>query len=211
MGEFVAMGSYITLLGWPIISLAWILNILQRGKSSWERISGLLNECSEFTGTATLPSSKNGSEYSIKDLTFSYKEEAEPVLKDISLTIKPGTMVGIFGPSGSGKSTLASILAGYEAIDKNMYFIDKCCFRSLNREQFLSQVSYVAQQPFLFSSPYFFENIGFSHDLDNEEEYLSVTDKACVTHDIRLFPDGFKTLVGERGVVLSGGKNHVLG
>ncbi len=208
IGQFVALGSYIALLAWPTASLAWIINIIQRGKVSWERIYAILNTESDFVG-ATLISTDQTPVVSLSNLSFSYDKTTTPSIQNLSLRIQPGQIIGFFGPSGSGKSTIARILAGLEHPDPKMMLINDTCIQDCDIDSYRQHVSYVSQQAFLFSASVL-ENITFHPTVDTLENVKSVTQSACLDKDIQRFQDTYKTPVGEKGVILSGGQKSRL-
>ncbi len=207
IGEFVAMASYIGLLAWPTASLAWIINIIQRGKAAWKRIDAILQTESEFQGKTplNLEKAKSKTLLSVQNLSFQYPNTPKQTLNNINLTINSGEFIGIFGPSGSGKSTLINILAGIEKIPNNSYYLNKKCINSLNIKDVKNHIALVEQLPFLFSTT-IKDNIAFtlSKPID---PYIK---KACIETDITSFPDQLNTLIGEKGVVLSGGQQSRL-
>tara|TARA_A100001015_G_scaffold16268_2_gene19045 strand:- start:4402 stop:6147 length:1746 start_codon:yes stop_codon:yes gene_type:complete len=212
IGDFVAMSSYVALLAWPTASLAWIINIIQRGKSSWARISKIFNEKVDFPIESSNGSSQLTSQIipsvKLNNLSFSYSKNGnstDKVLENISFKIKAGSVLGVFGPSGSGKTTLARILAGTELLDNDKYFINGHCFNTWDVKDFRSQISYVQQEPFLFSVPVS-ENVDFQETDHDHEKIKAMTDLAVVSADIETFTEQYDTLIGERGVVLSGGQ-----
>tara|TARA_B100000427_G_scaffold110561_1_gene91651 strand:+ start:1527 stop:3248 length:1722 start_codon:yes stop_codon:yes gene_type:complete len=203
IGEFVAMGTYIGLLAWPTASLAWIINIIQRGKAAWSRLSDILDEVSDFKGELSIGSAENIFPITCQNLSFSYTSTTPNVLNGVNLTINKGQTIGFFGPSGSGKSTLVTILSGLKKVADNQLFVGGRCINSLLRFDYQHYVSAVSQNPFLFSAS-IYDNISFFNT--NNDSLDLYTTRACVSDDIQRFPDGYQTLIGEKGVVLSGGQ-----
>lgn len=200
VGEFVALSSYVTLLSWPTASLAWIINIIQRGKAAWRRIEVILNSPPSFQGTSVLPPPTTGLCFTVKNLSFSYHNN--PILHDLSFSIEAGQSIGIFGPSGSGKSVLVRLLAGIEKAPDPAIAINRMPLNSLALTQYHQHLAYVSESPFLFSAT-IEENIRFG---DTKLSIESAITHACLTADIAQFPTGKDTLVGEKGVILSGGQ-----
>ena len=209
VGEFVAMGTYIGLLSWPTASLAWIINIIQRGKAAWSRIADILDETNDFRGQLAIDEPDSLFPITCQHLSYAYDDTTEPVLKDINITINKGQVIGFFGPSGSGKSTLINILSGSKKVADDQVMIGGRCLNTLSISEYQYYVSAVSQNPFLFSAS-IQDNISFFSKHSNQsghgESLRLLTDQACVTDDITRFPDGFHTLIGEKGVVLSGGQ-----
>src|ERR1700704_1654439 len=110
LGDFVAFNTYIVMLTWPIIALGWVINIFQRGTASMGRIDEILRAKPEITDAQVAPDLRNTTtlrgEIEFRNLNFSY--DSVPVLKDINLTIPPGSSLAIDGPTGSGKTTLVN-------------------------------------------------------------------------------------------------------
>jgi ATP-binding cassette subfamily B multidrug efflux pump len=211
IGEFVAMSTYIALLSSPTSSMAWIINIIQRGRSSWARIEEILDTPSDFSGQKHLTQSSAGYSLELRNFSFSYDSTAiKPVLDNISLTINPGEKIGFFGTTASGKSTLLQILAGLEQVEH--FYVNKEQFSTLDVSDYRKQVSYVGQQAFLFSVS-IGENISFLRNNLDEQDQAQIelaAKKACVLSDIHQFTQNFDTLVGEKGVILSGGQKSRL-
>ena len=199
IGEFVALSAYIMMLSWPTASLAWIINIIQRGKSSWERIESIFHTKSDFIGSESLKTADTGLDISLNNLSFSY--DKEPVLKDITLRIKPGESVGVFGGTASGKSSLLRIIAGLEHVQHMS--VNNQNFSDIAIDLYRQHISYVSQEAFLFSLS-ILENISFDTTFNDAVERAAK--RACVDADIQSFTEAYKTIVGEKGVVLSGGQ-----
>ena len=199
VGDFVALSLYLSLLAWPTASLAWIINILQRGKSAWERIKELLDSndilALDYTHNVTLQK-----KCSIELKNLSFKIDNTKILDSISLSIPFNTKIGIFGPSGSGKTTLLRILAGLEHIPAETYFIDDIPIHDYSLSQIHEDINFIPQTPILFSDS-IRNNIHY-RDCDIDE----LLTKASLTSDIASFPDGLETVIGEKGVILSGGQ-----
>ncbi|MBI60531.1 hypothetical protein CL657_04875 [bacterium] len=203
IGEFVAMGTYIGLLAWPTASLAWIINIIQRGKAAWSRLSDILDEVSDFKGELSIGSAENIFPIMCKNLSFSYTSTTPNVLNGVNITINKGQTIGFFGSSGSGKSTLVTILSGLKKVADKQLFVGGRCINSLLHFDYQHYVSAVSQNPFLFSAS-IYDNISFFNT--NNDSLDLYAKRACVSDDIQRFPDGYQTLIGEKGVVLSGGQ-----
>ena len=136
VGEFVALSTYIGLLSWPTASLAWIINIIQRGKAAWLRIEAILDVQSEFVGTQLISASADLFPLRFSNLSFSYSDTQNPVLNNINLSINQGQIIGIFGSSGSGKTTLVRLLAGLEKVENHQFFIDDQCMNQFHIDRY---------------------------------------------------------------------------
>ncbi len=141
------------------------------------------------------------------DVSFSYQEEEESVIKNLSLKIKPGEKVAVIGPSGGGKSTITKLLLRFFDIQKGNILIDNQDIKKVTQESLRSQISFVPQDPILFHRT-LMENIQYGSKDVGEEEVIAAA-KLANCHDfIMNFTDKYKTYVGERGVKLSGGERQ---
>ena len=208
IGELVAFSSYLVLLAWPTAAMSWIINIIQRGLASLERINDILDTPPHPQFNA--PNSEHFEkppQIDVKNLSFSYNNK--DVLSDISFTIKSGETLGIFGPTGSGKTTLAQLLSLQEPLQNGQILFNHLDCQTVNVSSLRDGIAMVPQRRFLFSAP-ISDNILFS---DPEREVVIAEDaaeRACVKKDIERFPDTWRTLVGEKGIILSGGQQHRL-
>jgi len=141
-----------------------------------------------------------------KNVSFGYELD-EPVLKEVSFAVEPGEMVGLVGPSGAGKSTTINLLCRFYDVNGGTIEIDGVDIRTVTLESLHSQIGVVLQEPFLFHGT-IAENIAYGKPDATAEEILRSA-KAANAHDfVMQFPDGYDTLVGERGQRLSGGERQ---
>ena len=214
VGEFVAFNAYLTMLAWPMIAFGWVTNLLQRGMASWKRMLEVLDVVPEIQDPASpaVPADAlvtGGIEF--RNLTFAYDEQ--PVLFDISLTIAPGQRVALVGPTGSGKSTLISLLPRLFDPPPGTVFLDGVDVREMPLARLRGAIGMVTQEPFLFSDT-IAGNIAFARRrefTDGAEVAESVRAAAAIARldlDVELFPKGYDTTVGERGITLSGGQKQ---
>ena len=138
-------------------------------------------------------------------VSFGY--EGQPVLRDVSFTIPAGSTFAILGGTGSGKSTLVHLLDRLYDLPEGQgtITIGGVDIRKMKRESLRRQIGLVLQEPFLFSQT-IRENISATKPQATEEELRRAAAIACVDEAITEFPDGYETVVGERGVTLSGGQ-----
>lgn len=139
----------------------------------------------------------------IKDLNFSYSDEK--IIENVSIDIKKGEMTSIVGPSGSGKSTLIDILMGYYQINNQSIFIDDAPFETINLNSWRDLIGYIPQQPFLFNAS-IRENILWANSKIDEEDIFRACKLAYVDEFVNDMKEGYETIVGERGMKLSGGQ-----
>lgn len=142
-----------------------------------------------------------------KNVSFSY-EENRPVLQDISFHLNSGKSIAIVGPSGSGKSTIASLIARLYDADKGEILMDGINIRNLDLKYLRDQIGMVSQETYLFNGT-IRENLLYAKSDATEEELIEACKKANIHGFIEKQPGGFDTIVGNRGLKLSGGENSV--
>lgn len=212
IGDFIAVNSYIGVLIRPIKFIGRIVNIVQRGKASKDRIEKLFNEKPEVHDKSGFKDKFDNFKLSgkvvFKNLTFSYSKESKPVLKNIDLTLEPGKTVAIVGKVGSGKSTLANlILRLYNPQEKGQLIIDDMDIKEIPVKILRDNIGYVPQDNFLFSESIKY-NIAFSEKDYSTEQIENAAKISQVYDNIMDFPDKFDTMLGERGVNISGGQKQ---
>ncbi len=207
LGDFVTFNMYLGNLVWPMMAIGWVINNLQRGFASLERIEEVLNTKPEiYDKDISLTSSLNG-DIVIKDLSFIYKNTKVPALKNINLSIKKGQTLGVVGKTGSSKSTLISLLVRLYNVENGKIFINGTDINKIPLKNLRHNIGFVSQDPFLFSTT-LSENINLAFDDINMEKIYEATQMADIYDNIMDFPNGFETIVGERGTTLSGGQKQ---
>ncbi len=192
----------------PVLMLAWVLPLYQRGAAAYDRLVGLYSEPVEvqdapgaLSAIPSLPSLE------LRQLSFTYPETTAPVLRNISYTIPYGTFLGITGPVGSGKTTLLRLLNREYAISKESIYVAGRDIHAYSIDALHQVLGVVEQAPFLFSKTVA-ENVGFGSSAAREDEIEDVARLADLHDSILTFPQRYKTMVGERGVKLSGGQKQ---
>jgi ATP-binding cassette subfamily B protein len=145
----------------------------------------------------------------LRNLRFQYPDGKQPVLDGVSFTIKKGDMVGILGRTGSGKSSLVELLLHLYDVEPGMLMFDHIDSRSLSMESLRQAIGYVPQDNFLFSDS-ITNNIGFGLENPKQEDIENVSKLADIHDNIIGFKEGYKTILGERGVTVSGGQKQRL-
>jgi ATP-binding cassette subfamily B protein len=207
LGDFVAFTSYLGMLIFPMMAVGWVINMLQRGFASMERIHKILAEVPEVADSRDaidLPEVKGVIEFS--GLTFAYSESAGAVLHDISFRVEAGRTLAVVGRTGSGKTTLVNLLTRLYNPPRGTVFMDGHDINDISLDSLRRNIGCVPQDTFLFSTT-LAENIAFSGPEPREriEYYAKVAE---LYSDVSRFPAGFDTIVGERGVTLSGGQKQ---
>lgn len=209
----LAVGAYSVLifltqrLLWPLTRLGEVFDLYQRAMASTQRILGLLNTPITIKdGKAQLKESHLRGEIEFKNVHFSYASDIK-VLHDISLKIDAGESVGIVGTTGSGKSTLIKILLRFYEINRGEILLDGVNIKELSQNNLRSLISVVAQEAYLFHGTVR-ENIMYGSFHKSEEEMFKAAQMAEAYEFIMSLPQGFDTLIGERGQKLSGGQRQ---
>ena len=210
LGDFVAFTQYLSMLIWPMISLGWAVNLLQRGKASLGRINKMFAEKPEIVNPDK-PRSLGGTRVTFRDLTFAYPtaegRTVTPALSDLQLTIEEGTTLGIVGLTGSGKSTLAHLVPRIFDPPVGTVCIGGIDIRDIDIAELRGSIGFVPQDPFLFSATVS-ENIAFGNPTATDDQIREAARMAGMHDEIIDFPQGYETTVGERGISLSGGQKQ---
>lgn len=201
LAEFII---YVNMLTWPVAVVGWITNIIQQAEASQKRINAFLKEVPEITDGPGVPQPLQGT-IKFKGVTFQYEETGITALSDINLTLKAGSTTGIIGNIGSGKSTLLDLIPRLYDPNKGTISIDGEDLKNFTLEQLREAIGYVPQNAFLFSES-IEDNLRFGKAKATHEEIQEATKGAAVHANIQAFKKGYKTLLGERGVTLSGGQ-----
>jgi len=210
LGDFVAFSQYLMMLTWPMISLGWAVNLLQRGSASMARIDRILAVQPGITDPPQ-PRSLAGTDIKLQNLTFSYPsgngDGGRPALSNIDLFIEEGMTLGIVGLTGAGKSTLVRLLPRILDPPPGSVFLGGTDIRTLSIKGLRQRIGFVPQDVFLFSQS-IRENIAFGRPEAGETQVEQAAKLAEIYDEIMEFPHGFDTRVGERGVALSGGQKQ---
>ena len=209
-GDFVAFISYLGMLGWPVMALGWVVNLLKRGGVSLERIGRLLDEKPEIADRPGLPSPPSPiRKISITNLTFYYPGQELPVLKDLNLEIAAGRQILFTGRTGSGKTTLAQLLVRLYDPPEGTIALNGQSIHNIPLGYLRSTISLVPQVPFLFSDT-LRANLRMADPEAEEAQLWEALSLAALEKEVRAFPEGLETVVGEKGVLLSGGQRQRL-
>ncbi|CAJ0991307.1 SmdA family multidrug ABC transporter permease/ATP-binding protein [Sodalis praecaptivus] len=208
LGQLTSFIMYLGLMIWPMLALAWMFNIVERGSAAYSRIRQTLEEGPEVEdGALSLPAGRGTLSVAIN--AFRYPHAKEHALQDIHLTLAPGQMLGVCGPTGAGKSTLlALILRQFDVSEGEIRFHD-LPLTALALDQWRSRLAVVSQTFFLFSDSVA-SNIALGRPDATAEQIEEAARLACIHDDILRLAKGYQTEVGERGVMLSGGQKQRL-
>lgn len=207
LGDFVAFNGYITMIMNPVISIGRIITIFQRGMASYKRLNKIFKEKPDIVdGHAMLNCPIKGS-IEFKNLNFSYKEDSENTIKNLSFKIPAGSTIGIIGETGSGKSTLMNLLLKLYNVENGKILIDRRDINDYSLKALREGFGYVPQDGLLFSAS-IKDNIRFFKDKYSNKAVEAAAINSCIYDSIIALPDGFDTILGERGVNLSGGQKQ---
>ena len=208
LGNFVALTLYIRMLMNPLQLIGNVINTVQRSRASLQRLNELIAVPPDIVEAEHAVSIEpEQAAVHIQGLTFTYPEAPQPALRDIDLFIKPGATIGIVGRTGSGKTTLVKLLLRTYEPPEGAIRIGGTDIRGLTLESLRSQMAYVPQDGFLFSTT-IRENIAFSSRGAGRETIETAARQARLYDNIAAFPDRFETKLGERGITLSGGQRQ---
>ncbi len=214
LGDFVAFTSYLGMLTWPMMALGFVINLMQRGAASMERIERILDTSPEIIDVPDAQPFPARASIECQRLNFSYpiadpstNGHPVPILRDLSFRIEEGQTMGIVGLTGSGKSTLVHLLLRVFDPPEKTLFVDGVDVRRIRISALRHMVALVPQDPFLFSTT-IKENIAFGRPTASEKEIIAAAERAGIYKEILEFPNGLETIVGERGVSLSGGQKQ---
>lgn len=200
---------YVNMLTWPMISVGWVTSLVQRASASQARINSFLEIEPTIVGGKD-PVSTISESIELLHITFGYEVTKPPVLMDLNLKIIKGQHVGIIGNTGCGKSTIAALLTRTFNPDDGKILLDGKAVSELNLASYRKLWGYVPQDVFLFSDTVE-ANIAFGLDGVIETETIEwAAQMAGIHDDIVGLPKGYKTTIGERGVMLSGGQKQRL-
>jgi ATP-binding cassette, subfamily B, multidrug efflux pump len=206
LGALVAFNGYLAYLSWPTLALGWTLGMLRRGLTSMERIQEILSAGTPLPPEGTALTGPPGLRFT--DLTFAYPGR-EPVLRGVSFAVAPGQTVAVVGPTGSGKSTLGLLLARLWEPPAGCVFLGERDVTTLSRAVVRATVGYVPQEAFLFSRS-IEDNVTLGRDRIDRAAARGAAAAAGVAGEIDEFARGWDTVVGERGLTVSGGQRQRL-
>ncbi|HHY1698161.1 TPA: SmdA family multidrug ABC transporter permease/ATP-binding protein [Escherichia coli] len=206
LGQLTSFMMYLGLMIWPMLALAWMFNIVERGSAAYSRIRTMLAEVPVvIDGSDKVPEGRGELDVNIRQ--FTYPQTDHPALENVNFALKPGQMVGICGPTGSGKSTLLSLIQRHFDVSEGDIRFHDIPLTKLQLDSWRSRLAVVSQTPFLFSDTVA-NNIALGCPNATQQEIEHVARLASVHDDILRLPQGYDTEVGERGVMLSGGQKQ---
>lgn len=205
-GDMAQFSAYVGIIYGPLRWISRLPNIISRTGTSLVKIFDILDEKNEVCDKPDCIDIDIDGEITFDNLSFSY-DETNPVLKNLSLTINKGEMIGIVGRSGVGKSTLINLVMRMYDPTGGAVKIDGHDLRDISQYSLRSQMGVVLQETYLFSGS-IYDNIRYAKDNATPEEVIAAAKLAGAHKFIVKLPDGYNTFVGERGYSLSGGERQ---
>jgi len=206
IGDFVSFTVYLGMLTWPMIAFGWVVNLLERGRASMERLNYIYDAPVEIEDA---PSGRSESEIlgeiEFRNLSFSYNRHS--TLRNVSLKIPKGRTVAIVGATGSGKSTLVQLIPRLYKAPPNSLFIDGIAIERIPIDRLRRAIGFIPQDTFLFGET-IRENIAFGVQSATDADVHRAAEISNILGDVQGFPKQFETVVGERGITLSGGQKQ---
>jgi len=188
--------------------MGWLINSVQRGWVALTRVNEILeaHDPRPMVEAQLRPAGAAGFGLEVRDLTFQHPSAERAALRGVSLSLKPGETVGIFGLTGSGKTTLLDVIARVYDPPPGTVFVGGTNVLDVTPASLWERTAYVTQRPFLFS-----ESIRANILLGEEGTHETIeraVDDAALSADLEAFPSGLDTVIGERGITLSGGQRQ---
>jgi ATP-binding cassette subfamily B protein len=207
LGVLVAFTGFVWQFYQPIMELANSNRMVTRAATSAQRIFEVLDTPPEiYSRDGAITKDRLDGRVEFRHVAFSY-EGAQPALRDVTLSVEPGEMIGLCGPSGAGKSTFVNMICRFYDATDGQILIDGVDIRDYDVRWLRRQIGIVLQEPYLFHGT-IAENIRYGNP-DADEAQVIRAAKAANAYDFIVgFPDGYDTMVGERGQSLSGGERQ---
>ena len=208
LGEFVAFYLYLTMLLVPFRSLGLLIGQAQRAVAGGTRIFEVLDaepDVRDEPDAAPMPPGDGA--IRLEGVSFAYDPDGPLVLEEVELDIPAGRAVALIGPTGSGKTTLTQLIPRYYDATSGRVVVDGVDVRGVRLDELRREIGVVSQDPFLFSTTVR-ENIAYGRPEASDAEVRRAARQAQAEEFIEALPEGFDTVVGERGYTLSGGQRQ---
>ena len=206
-GNFFSFLAAVFMLYRPVKRLSNINNIIQQGVAAAIRVFDILDQIPEKKDKGTIEISNFSNKIEYRHVYFKYEPNQPWVLKDVNLTICAGEIVALVGPSGAGKTTIVNLLPRFYEVERGSILIDGHDIRDINLKSLRNQIALVTQDTILFDDT-IRNNIRYGCPDCTEEEIIAAAEAAYALEFIERLPQGFDTILGEKGVRLSGGEKQ---
>ena len=209
IGQITAFLSYSGYFSSPIISLSKIINSLQSSLASAERVFAVLDEPEEpADNTENEPDGPSGGLVEFRNVDFRYVPE-RPLIEDLNLVAKPGSVTAIVGPTGAGKTTIVNLLMRFYEVDSGAILLDGTDIRTMSRAALRGNFGMVLQDTWLFKGTVR-DNIRYGRADATDEEIETAAKNACIYDYIMSLPKGFDTVLNEDGTNVSQGQRQLI-
>lgn len=216
VGKLSTFVGFYNTLSWPMIAGGLLIDYISRGRGAYKRLATVFDSTPDVVDKdGAIREGALRGDVLYKGLTFSYPDDPEGKadLKDVSFHVEPGQTVGIIGRTGSGKSTLLRLLDRLYNLPEGKVLLDGRDINDYAQAFLREQIGMVSQNAYLFSGP-LWQSVAFSErdpDVADRERVREACRFACIDTDIETaFPEGYDTLIGERGSTVSGGQRQRL-
>jgi ATP-binding cassette subfamily B protein len=206
VGFLTVFVGYLTKFYGRMDSMSRMVAAVERASASTQRMFSILDRVpSVAEPTKPVHPGRLKGEVEFRDVGFHYG--TRPVLKDVNLKVRPGEMIGLVGPSGAGKTTVVNLVCRFYDVTEGAILVDGTDIRSFPLAEYRSHIGIVLQEPFLFYGT-IAENIAYGKPNASRAEIIEAARAARAHEFILRLPDGYDSLVGERGQLLSGGERQ---
>ena len=202
IAEFII---YVNMLTWPVTLVGWVTSIVKQAEASQKRINEFLDSKSSLEDGNYSLKDKKSKNIEFKDVNFTYPQTGIKVFNSLNLKIEKGKTLGIVGKVGSGKTTLLDLLCRVYDPNEGSILYDKIDIKLFKINNLRELFSYVPQNNFLFSES-IYKNIQFGNPNAIEKDVKKAAKLSEIDKEITKFENGYQTILGERGVTLSGGQ-----
>ncbi|NOU69673.1 ATP-binding cassette domain-containing protein [Paenibacillus sp. LMG 31461] len=207
LGELVSFNTFLGMLIWPMFAIGELMNIMQRGNASLDRVNETLGYKPDVVEAQKAATQLQPDSITFDNVTFRYPSSSIDNLVGMTFRLKRGQTLGIVGRTGSGKTTLLKQLLREYPVGQGAITITDTPIEQIAIDTLHGWIGYVPQEPILFSKSVR-ENIMFGKGQGTEAELHRALDLAAFRKDVEFLPEGLQTLVGEKGVALSGGQKQ---
>ncbi|WP_138415119.1 ABC transporter ATP-binding protein [Aquibacillus sediminis] len=208
LGKLVAFFSLVTYILGPLMHLGFIVNQFSQAKAAGERLLEILEAKEGIVERqqALQPERVEG-HITFENVTFSYTDEDDAALKNISFDAPPGKVVGLIGATGAGKTSITQLITRFYEPECGEILVDGMSTKELDLKMLRKNIGFVLQESFLFSTT-IKENIAYGNPGASMDEIIDAAKRAQAHDFIMQMPKGYDTMLGERGMGLSGGQKQ---